>query len=304
MPKKELDLSELADLIAEGPSGQEKIKKQKAAIDALQETLMLIVKRVRPYEVPIKTKDNTIKFGVIGDTHIGSMYQRTDALKLFYERCSSEGVRQILHVGDVVDGWRVYRGHEFELQPDARSWPGQRSMFSEAFPRIQGVETIFISGNHDASFKNLIGMVVGDELQRVRPDFKFIGQDVGDVILKAANGDSLKVRLVHPGGGTAYALSYKLQKFIEAIPGGEKPDLLCLGHYHKAEFLPSYRNVCGIQAGTFCSQTPFMARQASAAHVGGWIVEAALGKREHLTRRFRAEFLAFYEPEAEDVGQI
>jgi hypothetical protein len=127
----------------------------------------------------------------------------------------------------------------------------------------------------------------------------YSASDLGDVILKARDGSQLKIRLVHPGGGTAYAISYRLQKFIEAIPGGDKPDLLCLGHYHKAEILPSYRNVCGIQTGTFQSQSPFMARQASAAHVGGWIVEATMGKKENLTRRFKAEFLAFFEPDVE-----
>jgi predicted phosphodiesterase len=296
---KEIDLSKLAELVAEGPAGQDKIKRQAKAINELQEALMLMVKRVRPYEVPVKTKDNTIKFGVIGDTHIGSLYQRTDALKLFYKACAEEGVRHVLHVGDVIDGWHVYKGQEFELHPEGRSWPGQRDMFAQAIPYNPDIETIFISGNHDASYKNVIGMVVGDELQRIRPDFKFVGQDVGDVILKAKDGSQLKIRLVHPGGGTAYAISYRLQKFIEAIPGGDKPDLLCLGHYHKAEILPSYRNVCGIQAGTFQSQSPFMARQASAAHVGGWIVEATMGKKENLTRRFKAEFLAFFEPDVE-----
>jgi UDP-2,3-diacylglucosamine pyrophosphatase LpxH len=296
---KEIDLSKLAELVAEGPAGQDKIKRQAKAINELQEALMLMVKRVRPYEVPVKTKDNTIKFGVIGDTHIGSLYQRTDALKLFYKACGEEGVRHVLHVGDVIDGWHVYKGQEFELHPEGRSWPGQRDMFAQSIPYNPDIETIFISGNHDASYKNVIGMVVGDELQRIRPDFKFVGQDVGDVILKAKDGSQLKIRLVHPGGGTAYAISYRLQKFIEAIPGGDKPDLLCLGHYHKAEILPSYRNVCGIQAGTFQSQSPFMARQASAAHVGGWIVEATMGKKENLTRRFKAEFLAFFEPDVE-----
>jgi UDP-2,3-diacylglucosamine pyrophosphatase LpxH len=295
---KEIDLSKLAELVAEGPAGQDKIKRQAKAINELQEALMLMVKRVRPYEVPVKTKDNTIKFGVIGDTHIGSLYQRTDALKKFYQACGEEGVRHVLHVGDVIDGWHVYKGQEFELHPEGRSWPGQRDMFAQSIPYCPDIETIFISGNHDASYKNVIGMVVGDELQRVRPDFKFVGQDVGDVILKAKDGSSLKIRLVHPGGGTAYAISYRLQKFIEAIPGGEKPDLLLLGHYHKAEMLPSYRNVCGIQAGTFQSQTSFMARQASAAHVGGWIVEATMGERKNLTHRFRAEFISFLEPDA------
>ncbi len=73
--------------------------------------------------------------------------------------------------------------------------------------------------------------------------------------------------------------------------------MLVLGHYHKAEFLPNYRNVAGIQSGCFQSQTPFMAAHALAAHVGGWIVEAVVGDRKKLTARIKAEFVSFYEPQ-------
>jgi hypothetical protein len=86
-----------------------------------------------------------------------------------------------------------------------------------------------------------------------------------------------------------------MQKFIEAIPGGEKPDLLAIGHFHKAEYLPAYRNVTGLQVGTMQGQTPFMAAQASAAHVGGWIISVALNDRKKLTSRIQAEWIGFFE---------
>lgn len=293
--RKEINLGELSALIAEGPAGQEKIKKQAAAISTLQETLMLMVKRVRPYEIPVRSEGNTIRFGLIGDTQIGSLYQRLDALKLFYERCAAEGIMDILHAGDVIDGWRVYRGQEFELHPNGRSWPEQRDMFAESVPKIKDMRTVFITGNHDSSFKKLVGLVVGDELQRVRPDWKFIGQDIGDVTLTSKNGRKFSVRLLHPGGGTAYAASYHLQKIIEAIPGGQKPDLMAIGHYHKALWMPDYRNVSGFYPGTFQSQTPFMIRGSLAAHIGGWIVTVTLGERRKLTSRIQAEFISFYE---------
>lgn len=296
MAKKEINLGELAELMASGPAGREKIEKQAHAISELQEALMLMVKRVRPYRVPVRSKDGLIRFGLIGDLHVGSLYQRADALRAFYEALAAEGIETVLCAGDVIEGWKVYKGQEFELQPTARSWPEQRDMFAETAPKIPGITTIFISGNHDASFKNLIGMIVGDELQQKRPDWKFIGQDVGDVILTAENKKPLRIRLMHPGGGTAYAVSYKMQKFIESIPGGEKPDILAVGHYHKAEHLPGYRNIHGFQVGCFQSQTPFMARQGSAAMVGGWIVEAAVGG--NLVTRIRGEFMSFMEPEA------
>jgi hypothetical protein len=291
--KNILDLSELSQLVAEGPAG---IKK----INELKQALVLMVKRVRPYEVPVKSEDNTIRFGLIGDTQIGSLYQRVDALTAFYGRCAAEGIKQVLHTGDVIDGWHVYRGQEFELHPNARSWPEQRDMFADFAPHIEGMETIFITGNHDASYKKMIGMIVGDELQRVRPDWKYIGSDVGTVVLKTAKGEGFSVMLVHPGDrGNAYALSYRLQKFIEAIPGGEKPDLLALGHYHKSLYMPNYRNVTGLLAGCFQSQTPFMAAQAAPAHVGGWIVTVTMGERKKLTSRVQVEWIGFFEPKGE-----
>ena len=293
---KVVDLSSLPDLLAEGPTGRAKIERQARAIAELSESLDLMARRSRPYEVPIRGRDNVIRFGLIGDTHVGSLYQRTDALRAYYVYCEREGITDVLHCGDVIAGWRVYRGQEFELHPNARSWHEQRDMFADLAPRHKGITTHFITGNHDASFKNLVGLVAGPELAAARPDWKFVGQDIGLVTLKAKGGLEYRVMLSHPGGGTSYALSYRVQKIIESISGGQKPDMVAVGHYHKAEQIPAYRNVCGIQVGTFESQTPFMARQASAAHVGGWIVTVTLNDRARLTARVQTEWIGFFEP--------
>ncbi len=77
--------------------------------------------------------------------------------------------------------------------------------------------------------------------------------------------------LIHPSGGTAYALSYKPQKWAESLSGGKKPDIAGIGHFHKIEQL-FYRNIHIFQTGTFESQTPFMARKGLAAMVGAWIL--------------------------------
>jgi hypothetical protein len=295
MPKPEIDLSELRKLIAEGPTGEEKIQKLTEQATTLAETLSLMIKRARPYEVPVRSEKNAIRFGLISDTQIGSAYQRLDALAAFYEFCAGEGITTILHAGDVLDGWKVYRGQEFELHPNGRSWPEQRDMFAKSVPLIDGLKTIFITGNHDSSFKKLVGLVVGEELQTARPDWKFVGQDIGDVILRDEAGHKLTVRLLHPGGGTAYAISYHLQKIIEAMSGGQKPDIIAVAHFHKSEWLPQYRNISGFQTGCFQSQTPFMVQHSLAAHIGGWIVTAVMGDRKKLTTRVSGDFISFYE---------
>lgn len=154
MPKKTLDLGELQRMVAEGPIGLEKQRRQAEAIDQLKDALILTMKHIRPYEVPIRSEANTIKFGIIGDTQIGSLYQRMDALKAFYEYCVCEDINTVLHAGDVLDGWKVYKGQEFELAPNGRSWPEQRDMFAESIPKIDGMTTIFITGNHDTLLRN------------------------------------------------------------------------------------------------------------------------------------------------------
>lgn len=292
---KEIDLGQLADLIAEGPAGQEKLKRQAQAITNLQEALMLSVKRMRPYDVPVRGPENVICFGLIADTHIGSLYQRVDALRAYYAHCEGEGVETILHAGDVIDGWRVYKGQEFELIPNARSWQEQRDMFADLAPRSKHITTYFITGNHDQSFKKLVGLAVGDELQRARPDWKCLGQDAATIVLKTRGGLNYKAMLLHPNGGVAYALSYRLQKIIESVSGGQKPNLISVGHYHKSLHVPGYRNVEGFYPGTFQSQTPLMIQQSSIAQIGGWIITITLGDRKHLTSRIDTEWVGFFE---------
>jgi hypothetical protein len=297
MSPKAVTVKDLPDLLAEGPTGRAKIEKQQRHIAELSEALDMIARRQRPYDVPVRTVDNVLRFGLIGDTQFGSLYQRADGLAAFYAHCEREGVTEIFHTGDVLDGMKVYRGQEYELHPNGRSWPEQRDMFAALAPRVKGITTHFITGNHDASFKKLIGLVVGPDLSVVRPDWKFIGQDVGTVTLKVKCGFSFKVQLIHPGGGTAYAISYRLQKLIESIPGGLKPDMLAVGHLHKSELLPAYRNVVGVQTGCFQSQTPYMAGLPTPAHIGGWVIEVVLCDRKRLTLRVKAEWIGFFEPE-------
>ena len=79
-----------------------------------------------------------------------------------------------------------------------------------------------------------------------------LGHIERDIIFKQPMGET-KVRIMHPGGGCAYALSYPGQKMVESFQGGEKPHMLILGHYHK--FNVNYaREITTIMAGCFHSE--------------------------------------------------
>jgi hypothetical protein len=240
--------------------------------------------------------DNSLVFGVIGDTHYGSMYEAKDECAAMYERFRAEGVKDVLHVGDVIDGHNMYKGQEFEIH--AHGWAQQRDWFAATAPRVKGLTTHFVTGNHDASMKKAAGIDVGGELQDRRPDWRCLGEDHATVAFKTPNGRTFRVMLIHPGGGSAYALSYRPQKITEQIEGGAKPNMLLIGNYHKAEWMPSYRNVSVIQAGCFQWQTPFMVTKGLAAHVGGWIVRVTVQPDKALSNAVAAEFVAFYSARA------
>lgn len=249
--------------------------------------------RTTQYVIP--SSAGAVRYGVIADTQFGSLYCRLDALKVFYEQAAKRGITDMLHAGDVLDGWRVYRGQEWELRD--RGWEEQLDRLEKDSPKIKGITTHFITGNHDASFKIPIGINVGQKIAEARPDFHFLGEDTGRIVFKNKAGAKWIVDLIHPSGGTAYAVSYHAQKIIESLSGGTKPNMIAIGHYHKAELMPQYRNVVSVQAGTFQSQTPFMARKHIAAHIGGWLIEVVPGEPPAtLVNTVNAQFVSFFEP--------
>lgn len=289
--KKALD--KFKDFYSHISHGEKIIQDQQKLIHELKETIKQLTKDQRKIELKPKTKDNTFKFAIIGDTQFGSAYEQIEQLNAFYKIVNDYKINTVLHTGDVLDGWKVYKGQEFELH--ARGWKEQISWFEKNAPKYRNIITKFITGNHDASFKKLVGIIVGEEIERIRPDWNFIGSDIGDVIFNLNNGYKYTVRLMHPSGGTAYALSYHPQKIIEKMTGDTKPDLLAIGHYHKAEFIPNYCNLSCIQSGCFQSQTPFMATKGLNAMVGGWIVEVTVDKisKNKYLKRIRTEFISF-----------
>jgi hypothetical protein len=227
-----------------------------------------------------------IRFALTGDRHIGSLYHHGDALTAFLEYANAEDVSAVFDTGDILDGHRVYRGHEFELRDLG---------FEAQLARLAGsgaalLPTKFITGNHDASFKVAAGVSVGNAITAAAKGYHYLGEEQARHRWETPNGP-FELMLLHPGGGSSYALSYRPQKIVESLEGGSKPDMLAIGHYHKAEFLPSYRNVAVVQTGTFQRQTPFMARQGLAAHVGGWIIDVTVGNGHNVVK---GEFVAFF----------
>ena len=227
-----------------------------------------------------------IKFGLMGDTQIGSKYAQLTYLHEFYDLCEKEGIHEVYHTGDITDGLKMRVGHEYELYEVSAD--DMRDDVIKNYPKRNGITTYFISGNHDASIYKQVGYDIGEAIARDRPDMKYLGRDCAIVNLTP----NCTLELRHPWDGTAYALSYKVQKMIESMESDSKPNILAVGHYHKAEYL-FYRNVHAFQTGCFQSQTPFTRGKGISVHIGGWIVTIRVDE-DGTIQGIAPEFVPFY----------
>lgn len=232
------------------------------------------------------TGEKIIRFGLMSDTHLGCIDTQITHLHALYDTYEYEGITQVYHTGDITDGEKMRPGHEYELYVHGAD--AQVAHTVDVYPMRHGIVTDFITGNHDYSFIRTIGLDIGKQIAAQRPDMHYLGY--GSAFIELTPNCSMELR--HPENATAYAQSYKIQKIIEAMSGGEKPNILVVGHYHKMEQL-FYRNVHAIQAATLCAQTRWMRGKGIAAAVGGWIVELRVDDEGSITR-ITSTFFPFY----------
>jgi hypothetical protein len=235
-----------------------------------------------------------VECGIISDVHKGSLYHQSGLLELAYDTFEKEEIQDVYVAGDLLAGGKMYRGQEFELW--AHGVDAQVDLACNSWPEKKGITTHFITGNHDLSFHKNVGVDVGNLIPQYRSDFNYLGREEADIHFDTPTGKA-RMRLVHPSKGTAYALSYQPQKYIEALEGGKKPHVICMGHYHKAEKMPNYRNIYLIQTGCIEAQTPFMRRNNLAAHCGFWIIRFLINE-DQMVSRFKSEFVSWFAKQA------
>lgn len=249
-------------------------------------------RRGRTVKVDLKRwSGNKYRFGVVSDTHLGSRYQALSHLSAFYTICARRRIDTVFHCGDLIEGHRMYRGQEFEIFVHGAD--AQREYAISHYPKRRNITTRVISGNHDQSFHKTAGYNLVEAICRRREDMDYLGDDVAYALV-----GNIRVGIFHGTGGTAYATSYKSQKLVEKIPGGEKPHLLFLGHFHHPNIIPGYRNVETVQMSCFQFQTPYMAAKGLYPFIAGVIV--TVQEDEYGLAKVIYEWIPFYQTIKED----
>jgi len=238
--KKRLSAVELADMFNVSPrrifEAVEELKKKNIAVDNFNNGGLQLAVDIKPIEEPFriqlsKHKEKEFPIGFVTDNHVGSKYERLDVLNALYDRFKSYGVETVYQGGNIIDG--ECRFNKFDIY--AHGVDSQVKNLIEKYPVREGIKTYFITGDdHEGWFVQRehvnIGQMIEDEAKRNgRNDLIFIGHMERDIEYKQAKGSSI-IRVIHAGGGSAYAVSYTSQKYVESLQGGEKPQIVLVGH--------------------------------------------------------------------------
>lgn len=236
---------------------------------------------------------NFYRIGLVADTQLGSKYQQLTALHDAYKIFDERDVDCIFHAGDLVDGVHMYRGHEQELF--LHNAEEQRKYTEENYPKSEkkGLKTYVIGGQHDRSFWKDRGYDIIEHICEHRDDLIHRGFFSHQFEFKG-----LPVRLEHPGGGVAYARSYKPQKivenmmgFINTVPTAVRPVLIVAGHWHTPLFIPVYMGTNIASMPCFQSQTPFMQQLNNAMPTVGCAIAEIWMNGDNNLSSVKVEFL-------------
>lgn len=227
---------------------------------------------VREFEFVSNAKGE-YTFGFYSDQHIGSKYARLDVGEDLFDKFAEAGIKNVLNAGNWIDGEARFNKHDLLIH----GMDNQCEELARAYPQRKGITTYAVAGDdHEGWYGQSSGVDIGQLAEDVmrrngRKDWVNLGYMETFITLRhRESGKKCQILVMHPGGGSAYALSYKPQKIVESLSGAEKPAAIFIGHYHKMSYQYT-RSVHTIQCGAGQDQTPFMRKKGLDAHVGGGI---------------------------------
>lgn len=299
---KSYTYEQAANLIDRGPETVRAllVEAKQAGLNVVEnrDGFAIVAEPERPQPVS-RTLDNRagfFRFGAVSDNHMGSRYERLDVLHGLYDTFAAEGIKTVYNAGNWIDGEARFNVHDLNVHGLDR----QLDYMIAHYPQREGIITEYIGGDdHEGWYTQKSGVDVGALLydravKAGRHDLKYLGYMENDIVLTSPDGKGKTViKVMHPGGGSSYAISYTSQKIVESFSGAEKPDILLIGHYHKAEYLYT-RGVHVIQTGCTQDQSPFMRKKRLSAHLGGWIIEFSTHANGAIDR-IKTEFFPYYD---------
>ena len=243
----------------------ELMKEQGELIDYINGQIVKLKKPIKSedvYYIPNNLEE--LKLLLISDTHLASKYDRLDILRYLYQEAEDRNINYILHSGDLTEGLSGRTQQLYELKE--ASYTGQRDYVIDKYPD-SNIPTYMIAGNHDLWWIKQCGSDIVKDICSQRENMIYLGSDCEDLKI-----GKLKIRLYHGKGGSSYALSYKIQKYMDSIPIEERPHILQTGHIHQSFYMKQDKTHC-FQTSCLQDLTPYARSQGFNNDKSVWWVD-------------------------------
>jgi predicted phosphodiesterase len=227
---------------------------------------------------------NKYRFCHFTDTHMGSIFFKEEMFNSMLKESKKMKVDAFYLSGDVTEGMSNRPDHVYSLAKIG--YTAQRDYAIDMLKQIKK-PLYMVSGNHDRWFIKSNGAnIVGDIADNIK-NAEFIGHDTGIVNVNGCN-----IQPWHGEDGNSYATSYRIQKVVESLVGGSKPNVMLFGHTHKHLYMFE-RNIHCLSGGSIELQTDWMRSKRLIAHTGFTIAEITINKDGNVTS-FWHKWYPFY----------
>jgi predicted phosphodiesterase len=214
---------------------------------------------VKPPKVNIDHSGDEIRFGFFTDSHMGSIYYHEEFLDDFIQTCKEKKADFCVFGGDLTHGMDS-RKYNLLYELKEIGYAAQKHYAEQQLAKIP-FYTYVIDGNHDRWYES-IGAHIVEDICNALPNAEYIGRDEGDILTS-----NVTIRVFHGEDFSSYAFSYRPQKLIESFTGGEKPNVLLMGHAHKQGYFFD-RHIHVVSGGALSTQSKWMRSKRMANHAG------------------------------------
>lgn len=260
-----------------------------------------------PVDVPAWGSSTVHRILAVTDLHAGSPECLIETLKWAYDEGERLGCEFAVNAGDIFDGPpAMHPGYEYRLKLPCLQ--DQIDWVAEHHP--SNLQTYMITGNHDASWIKQAGFDPVRNLCERRDTHSYLHHaGVIDGFLPGPTGQPNFLCLHHGMDGSAYARSYKVQKYaeylatqMEAVVGVSKhldktyaeqtmpPQLVLAGHYHKINLCPGPLGSWYFLLPALAALTDFQRGKMLINDTGAVIIEFMVGDDGRI-RRIRPDFI-------------
>lgn len=242
-----------------------------------------------PVHIPVRRSKPGAEqiIAVASDWHIASKHHEKQALADHIAYCADQGVVHFFAPGDLVAGDYHFLKYETTCTGIEDQSNAAAEFIVKHLPKHCHLHTI--GGNHCSSFKT--GINAANYIARLckgQANVHYHGGRGGRVLL-----GNTRIEMHHPGGGLAYALSYKIQKHIDNTDRTQRPHFLFTGHTHQAIHIDR-AGTHGFLCGTFENGDSEFGRMIGGdVALGGWLIRYRHDETDGELAHVNAAFLRY-----------